>query len=156
MNGNVKDTQSIYKIKLPINPVPASRPRVTRWGVYYGKAYTQFKKEIQQWKEQNTPTLPKNALSQPCKVHIGFYLPLPKNTSKKRKIELDGTYCDTKQDLDNLVKGVLDYVLGNSSPDKKDKKPTFISDDKLVVELSCYKKWTSSEQGWIECDIIQV
>ena len=29
---------------LPLDPVPASRPRVTRWGAYYGKRYTEFRK----------------------------------------------------------------------------------------------------------------
>lgn len=32
---------------LSINPVPASRPRVSRWGVYYGKTYKQFRNDIE-------------------------------------------------------------------------------------------------------------
>ena len=31
-------------LQLEQNPVPASRPRVTRWGVYYGKKYTEYRK----------------------------------------------------------------------------------------------------------------
>jgi len=30
-------------LKLLQNPVPASRPRVTRWGVYFGKKYTAYR-----------------------------------------------------------------------------------------------------------------
>lgn len=33
------------KIIIPGQPVPASRPRVTRWGVYYGKIYKNWMKE---------------------------------------------------------------------------------------------------------------
>jgi len=29
---------------LPLDPVPASRPRVSRWGTYYGKRYSEFRK----------------------------------------------------------------------------------------------------------------
>lgn len=33
-------------LQLKQNPVPASRPRVTKWGVYYGKKYTEYRKNI--------------------------------------------------------------------------------------------------------------
>jgi len=29
-------------LKLLQNPIPASRPRVARWGVYFGKKYTAY------------------------------------------------------------------------------------------------------------------
>ena len=29
-----------------VNPVPASRPRVTKWGTYYGKNYERFRRDV--------------------------------------------------------------------------------------------------------------
>ena len=34
----------MYSLVLPLDPVPASRPRVSRWGTYYGKRYEAFRK----------------------------------------------------------------------------------------------------------------
>lgn len=34
----------MHALVLPLNPVPASRPRVSRWGTYYGKRYNEFRK----------------------------------------------------------------------------------------------------------------
>ena len=34
------------KLKIDINPVPASRPRVSRFGTYYGPVYRKFKTAI--------------------------------------------------------------------------------------------------------------
>jgi Holliday junction resolvase RusA-like endonuclease len=36
----------MLRLKIPLNPVPASRPKVPRYGkVYYGKRYTQWRKD---------------------------------------------------------------------------------------------------------------
>lgn len=35
-----------YALDIPINPVPASRPRVGRWGVHYLKTYATWMKQI--------------------------------------------------------------------------------------------------------------
>ena len=32
-------------IRLELNPVPASRPRVSKWGTYYGKRHQAFRSE---------------------------------------------------------------------------------------------------------------
>lgn len=36
----------ISKLFIPIKPTPASRPRISRYGSYYPKGYTEFRKQI--------------------------------------------------------------------------------------------------------------
>ena len=43
----VKNT--ISNLFIPIKPQPASRPRISTFGNYYPKAYTDFRKEIYQF-----------------------------------------------------------------------------------------------------------
>lgn len=127
---------------IPITPTPASRPRVTRWSTYYGKSYTQYKKDVSNWlltcKEK-----PQKAHTGLFYVELIHYLPLPKSTSKKAKIELDGTYCDKNYDLDNLRKAVEDNVLNG----------IFIEDDRYIVSNRSEKYWTSKDTGWTEVTI---
>ena len=33
------------RLSIPLNPVPASRPRVSKWGTYYPKRYATWKKD---------------------------------------------------------------------------------------------------------------
>ncbi len=35
-----------FKIFIPVKPVPASRPRISQYGNYYPKTYTDFRKEL--------------------------------------------------------------------------------------------------------------
>ena len=45
---SVSKIGSCWNLFLPIDPVPASRPRFTRSGrIYFGKRYTQFRKEAE-------------------------------------------------------------------------------------------------------------
>jgi len=109
-----------------INPVPASRPKVTRYSVYYGKKYTQFKKDmsilLRKYGGQKYTGI--------VRCDIEFHIQIAKSTSKKKKNLLDGQYCDNNADLDNYEKAVLDSLTG----------VTF-GDDSSIVELSSSKRW---------------
>lgn len=37
---------STFKLFIPVKPVPASRPRISRYGNYYPKGYTDFRKLV--------------------------------------------------------------------------------------------------------------
>ncbi len=39
------DTYKVLELFLPVRPVPASRPRISKYGSYYSKTYTDFRKE---------------------------------------------------------------------------------------------------------------
>lgn len=38
-------TYRVLELFLPVRPVPASRPRISKYGSYYSKTYTDFRKE---------------------------------------------------------------------------------------------------------------
>ena len=90
---------SISKIVVPVEPVPASRPRVSKWGTYYGKRYTKFRKDAKIALEAMDLDEP---LSGQLSVHLEFYCKRPKTTKR-----------DTPRgDVDNYMKGILDSANG--------------------------------------------
>lgn len=122
-----------------IDPVPASRPRVTRWGTYYSKKYTKFKIDMNEiLDDYSEPTL--NGLLR-CQIKLN--VPLAKSLSKKKKEALCGKYCDNNADLDNYAKGVMDAM-----------NKTVYDDDRQIVELSISKIW--SKYGRIDVELTKI
>ena len=70
----------------------------------------------------------------PVGLLLSFYLPVPGSWSKKRRLAaLSGKILPAKKpDLDNLVKAVIDALLG-----------VLIMDDRQIVELSAAKFYGS-------------
>ena len=99
-----------------INPVPASRPRVTRWGTFYGKKYKEFKKEMSkllvesEQKRLSSPTLWLEGL---ISADMTFFVPMAKSWSKKKKSLKNGEFCDNNADLD-AVSGVETIIVKDS------------------------------------------
>jgi len=91
-----------------IAPVPASRPRVTRWGTYYSKRYTQFRKDFAALLDEFDTQLQLGLLS----IRLDFFLQIPKSWSKKKKLAKESKYADNNVDIDNLCKAVLDGLEG--------------------------------------------
>lgn len=119
--------------RFKINPVPASRPRVSRWSTYYPKKYTKFKKEMEALTSELETTLSKK----PVSVELEFGIMMPKSWSKKKRKELNNTYCSNNSDIDNYIKAILDSLNG-----------VVYVDDKQVVEL--FAKKIYSEEGYIQ------
>ena len=131
-----------YNIKVNITPVPASRPRVTRYGVYYGKNHTQYIKDVAKQGFRCTPCKPKTPLTGLLSVKMVYHIPLAKNTSKKNKLEKNKKPCEKHVDLDNLTKLFWDCVLVDGK---------IIADDSQIVSSSSKKIWTSDPIGFTEC-----
>jgi len=115
-----------------INPVPASRPRVSRWSTYYPKKYTKFKKDMEALTSEMETTPSEKLVS----VELEFGIMIPKSWSKKKREELNNTYCSNNSDIDNYIKAILDSLNG-----------IVYVDDKQVVEL--FAKKIYSEEGYI-------
>lgn len=58
------------------------------------------------------------------RVSMKFYMPIPKAVSKKKRLEMDGLYCDVGGDIDNLQKAVYDAL-----------NTIAWSDDKQIVSI---------------------
>ena len=98
-----------------IAPVPASRPRVTRYGTYFPKKYTLFRKQFDEllsdltYQHNVCYTERNDGL---VSVRLDFYVQIPKSWSKKKTKEMEGKYCSNNADLDNYCKAALDGLEG--------------------------------------------
>jgi len=61
---------------------------------------------------------------------------IPESWSKKKKQELNNTYCSNNSDIDNYIKAILDSLNG-----------VFFIDDRQVVEIFARKIY--SNEGYI-------
>lgn len=87
----------VARIVLPLNPVPASRPRVTRWGTYYGKKYAEWMKAAAESLGEIDEVFPKG---QHLKVEVYIAVEKPR-TSK---------LTTPRGDIDNYLKAILDAL----------------------------------------------
>lgn len=103
-----------------IDPVPASRPRVTRRGFsYYAKPYATFKR---QFEDEVAKVYQGKPISEDVVVEIRVFVQRPKST----KLAMP------RPDVDNYAKAVLDGM--NS---------VVLVDDRQVHRLTVSKFWTS-------------
>ena len=97
------ERKMIYRI------IPVSKPRQTR---------------SDKWK-QRPCVMRYRAFADACReagmkipeygASITFYIPMPKSWSKKKKIDMNGAPHQSRPDLDNLLKSILDAVYADDS-----------------------------------------
>lgn len=102
---------------LPFPPVPASRPRVGKWGTFYTEPYKSYKKLAADWFKKNFAG---PALAGALTVSIEVIGAKPKTT----------ILAFPRPDVDNYAKGVLDAM-----------NKTVFKDDTQVEKLSISKRW---------------
>jgi Holliday junction resolvase RusA-like endonuclease len=90
------------KIVLKVDPVPASRPRISRRGfAYYGKTYEKFRREARA--ALDAMKKPKGCpLGGPLLVKVCFFCKSPKKPTNVWPVG----------DIDNHVKSILDSLNG--------------------------------------------
>lgn len=117
------------KIIVWVDPVPASRPRVSRRGfAYYGKTYERFRREARAALE--VMKKPKGCpLSGPLLVKITFFCRSPKKPSN----------AWPKGDIDNHIKSILDSLNGWAW-----------QDDVQIMRVEATKQYSSNPRIEIE------
>lgn len=113
-------TNKTFKLFVPVNPVPASRPRVTRWGTYFSKNYEDFRNACFLFLDPIKKKYPQKEIE--YRVEIEFICRKPKNPSN--------TY--PRGDVDNYLKGPLDSFT---------KVGMFWQDDVQVIHLTGSKRY---------------
>ena len=116
-------------VSFEINPTPASRPRVTRWGTFYGKKYKGFKKDM----DELLSDTDKEWLEGLIFADMTFFVGIPKSWSKKKKKLKSGQWCDNNADLDNYEKAILDSLSGS-----------YFHDDRQIVQQQSKKIWADT------------
>ncbi len=125
------------RIQIDGNPIPDSRPRVTRYGTYNPRhrEKTRLKTYLSSFGIK--------PVSGPLKVTLIFFMAVPKSTSKKKRKEMEANHIThtKKPDLDNLVKFVFDSCTG-----------ILFDDDRQIVELTASKRYSDCPSTVIEID----
>lgn len=103
---------------VPIAPVPASRPRVGKWGTFYAEPYKTYKKVAGEWFKKNFQG---PMLAGTLNVSIEIVAARPKTTKLDRP----------KPDVDNYAKATLDAM-----------NKIVFADDSAVAPLIVDKRWT--------------
>lgn len=116
-----------FTVCLPFPPVPASRPRVTRWGTYYGKTY----KNYRQLADKAIPVSDKSPLLGNLRAVVEFVCRRPKTTKR----------LNPRGDIDNHLKAILDAITGT----KKKPKGYWLDDDQ-IVEVTALKRWVQPNE----------
>ena len=95
--NTARGAKHLASLTFPFDPVPASRPKVSRWGVYYGKTY-------KTWKEAAEKHLPAGDLDlSPTDPVLVVIIAVCKRAKTSKA-------AFPKGDVDNLAKGPMDVV----------------------------------------------
>lgn len=117
-------------LTVPLEPVPAARPRVSRWGTYYPAKYKNFKTALGAWFRKNYTG---GRLTSAFILSLRIVCTRPKTTK----------LAFPRPDVDNYAKGVMD--AGNE---------VLWEDDQLCTQLKVSKEWAApGEPGRIELEI---
>jgi Holliday junction resolvase RusA-like endonuclease len=113
------------KIFVPVKPVPAARPRITRWGTYFPKTYTDFRNECYNVLKRLIKQYPANDSA--YVVDVEFICRRPKNPSNAYPVG----------DVDNYLKGILDALV---------KTGLFFIDDIQIIKLTGTKRYQKNDE----------
>lgn len=124
----------LYEATFPINPVAASRPRVTTKGhSYYAGPYKDFRKDIQPLIEELTKG--HEPLVGPLSVYVDIYVRRPKSTK----------LLHPRADIDNYLKAIFDCF-----------NKILWEDDSQITLVHAMKAWTDSNEDdgyfWIQIE----
>ena len=117
-------TSNVREYFFEIEPVPASRPRVTKWGTFYGKRYEKFRREMR----EVLRAYPEAPLDGPLFIELAFFIPPPKTTKRGWP----------RGDIDNYIKGPLDSMTKHGG---------FYSDDDQIVFVTATKHFTKDDEN---------
>lgn len=107
-----------------IKPKAAPRPRVTKFGTYNDPKYTSWKNGL----KLLAKTKIKKPLENDIYLKIDFFFEIPKSWTTAKKE--NATWHNTKPDIDNLIKSVMDSFNG-----------VIYKDDGQVVSIQARKQY---------------
>ena len=112
----------VFSLFLAAAPSPASRPRVGRWGTYYGKSYERYRRDASKALAKIEGLA--SQTTDPLVVVLDVVCPKPKT----------GTLKFPRGDVDNYAKGPLDLIT---------KSEKFWRDDTSIVGLAVFKRYAA-------------
>jgi len=146
-HGSKRKIDNTYSLIIPGKPMGKQRPRFSSFGkftkVYTPKETLDKEKEIKKLFLQKYPK--HDTIESAIKVEVIAYMYIPKSTSKKKKQMMlnDDIKSIIKPDVDNIAKLILDALNGLA-----------FKDDKQIVELVCYKRYSDEPRSEITIERI--
>lgn len=134
----------VVRFVIPGKPMGKQRPKFSNAGrfvkTYTPKETINYENRIISSYKEKYGTLDHYAFNKSSKIfaNIKIYFELPKSCYGKKGLnkdgreKIDGVYCTTHKDIDNIVKIVFDALNG-----------VCYTDDKQVVFLVAEKLWTT-------------
>jgi len=119
-----QEVRLLASLIFPFDPVPASRPRVTKRTTYYGKTYKAWKQQAERWLSPGTLHLD---IARSLWVEIEVIVRKPETTR----------LAYPKGDIDNYTKGPLDVIT---------KVGGYWQDDRQVVGLISSKRFADKDE----------
>ena len=130
-----------FTLTLHVKPVPASRPRVTRWGTYYLKTYKAYKDAA----HEAIPVCTEQTLTCELGATVEFICHRPKSTK----------LVSPRGDIDNHLKAIFDAVVGVAATKKvKCKLKKYIKDDEIISHVDARMRYAEPNEE--PCTIITV
>lgn len=116
---------------VPGIPVGKGRPRFMKNGHTYTPQKTREYegKVVQCWKYQSGEGF---AAGVPLRATVTAFFAVPKSTSKKKAVAMDGTPHIKRPDADNVAKAILDALNGHA-----------YNDDSAIAALTVWKYQTT-------------
>ncbi len=115
----------LVDLHLSLTPVPASRPRVTRWGVHYGKRYKEWRAAAEKLLEH----LEEPLVVSSCRAQCLFAIPRSRT----------GKLLTPIGDGDNYEKAIFDLL----------QRRNWLADDLLIVSAAWDKRFLGAgSQGY--------
>lgn len=115
-------TSEALQVVLGLDPVPAARPRVSKWGTYYPEGYKNWKKNAQAFFPRDL-----RPLEGPLRVDLEVVCKRPKKPSS----------TIPTGDVDNYAKAALDAV----------NDAALWGDDKQVVSMLVTKRYAVGDEA---------
>ena len=130
-----------FTLVLSLKPVPASRPRVTRWGTYYLKTYKNYKDAA----HAAIPVCTERTLDCELGATVEFICYRPKSTKM----------VSPRGDIDNHLKAIFDACVGVAATKKQAcQLKKYMVDDELISHVDARMRYAQPDEE--PCTIITV
>ena len=123
--ARMRTNGDVWELYIPTSPVPASRPRVGRWGTYYSKTYQTWMRTV----DDLLRPLKKNAAPTGEIIHVSIHMACTKPRT--------GELSHPRGDLDNYVKAACDAVT---------RSELIWLDDRQVVTEQATKRYAIADE----------
>lgn len=122
-----RQSADVRVLRIPVEPAPASRPKVGKYGVYYSKAHQTFRTKAQPYCDAFDSKAHKPIMTAPIAVLVEVVCTKPKY----------GRLISPRGDVDNFVKIPLDCMT---------KSGNFWNDDMQILILHTAKRYTTGDE----------